>query len=200
VDEIQDHSNRGVVTLMGKKPRWIAFAQLCVIAGTFTMGCGSKNSDDRRVRIGGNQFRISTASESQARAGKVLPTKGSEDMSHLLETPRLPIGQAKGEARLDNLPDNATDWVVDVRFDGDPRLDPKQISSLFDDSWRKRYGGFTIYALDPDTGRWTFLISADGPKQVTRLKLAWDLIDPATPIAATRFNADAEPQMRNRAE
>ena len=72
------------------------------------MGCGPKNSDDRRVGIGGNQSLISSASESQARAGKVLPTKGSEDMSHVLETPKL-AGQAKGEAKLDYLPDKATD-------------------------------------------------------------------------------------------
>jgi cell division protein ZipA len=168
---------------MCRKPRWIAFAQLYVIAGTFTMGCGSKNTDDQRVEIGGKPFFITSASENQARAGKVLPMKGSEDMSHLLETPKLPLGQAKGEAKLDYLPDNATDWVVDVRFDGDPRLDPKVISSLFDDSWRKRYGGFTIYALDPETGHWTFLISADGPKRVTRLKLAWDLIDHSNNVA-----------------
>jgi cell division protein ZipA len=36
----------------------------------------------------------------------------------------------------------------------------------------------TVYALDADTGRWTFLISADGPKQVTRLKMAWAYLNP----------------------
>ena len=72
----------------------------------------------------------------------------------------------------------ATEWVIDVRFAGDPRLDPKMISSLFGTDWRKLHEGLTIFALDPDTGRWTFLISSDGPREVTQLKMSWELIDP----------------------
>jgi cell division protein ZipA len=131
-----------------------------------------------RVSVGGEAFFMSRAGEDQARVRRVLPTEGSEDMSNLLGTLKPRLGQAKGEEKLDYLPDDATDWTVHVHFDGDPRLDPKQIYSLFDSDWRKRYGELTIFALDPDTGHWTFLVAADGPKVVTRLKLSWAFINP----------------------
>ena len=55
---------------------------------------------------------------------------------------------------------------------------PKRVSDLFNADWRRLYGNLTIFALNPDTGHWTYLISADGPKKVTRLKISWGFIDP----------------------
>jgi cell division protein ZipA len=143
------------------------------------MGCGSSGSGDERVRVrvGGEELYVSTASASRARVRGVLPTKGSEDVSNLLGSIDSQAQPRKGESKPDYLPDTATDWVVDVRFDGDPRLDPQRVSDLFGAEWRRRHGGLTIYALDPNTKHWTFLISANGPKQVTQLKISWNFID-----------------------
>lgn len=144
------------------------------------MGCGPTGPDDdqARVRIDGEEFDLAPAGASLARVRGLLPAKGSEDVSHLLDFVPSNEERSEDEGERDYLPDQATDWVIDVRFTGDPRLDPKRVSNLFEADWRKIHGGLTIYALDPDTGHWTFLISADGPKEVTRLKLAWNFIDP----------------------
>ena len=141
------------------------------------MGCGSGGSGDASVRVGGDELYLAPAGESQSRVRGILPTQGSEDMSRLLDTPTTTGEPSNGDVVRDYLPDLATDWVIDIRFEGDPRLDPKRILDHFNAEWRRRYGGPTIFALDPDAGRWTFLISADGPKAVTRLKLAWDFIN-----------------------
>lgn len=144
------------------------------------MGCGKKTPDDDRVRvrIGDDELYLAPATESEARVRGVLPNKGSEDVSGLLTVPRPQTSAATEGKERDYLPDPETDWVIDVRFEGEPRLEPQQVSALFNAAWRKRHGSMTIYGLDADTGRWTFLISADGPKQVTRLKLAWEYINP----------------------
>lgn len=144
------------------------------------MGCGSGGPDDKRVRVnvGGEQLYVAPAGENQARVQGILPTRGSEDVSNLLGSINSHAERQKDEDKRDYLPDMANDWVIDVRFDGDPRLDPKRVSDLFGADWRGLYGSLTIYALNPDTGHWTYLISADGPKEVTRLKISWDFIDP----------------------
>jgi cell division protein ZipA len=139
--------------------RWcsILLTTLPPIFGAFTMGCGSSGSDDERVRVdvGGEEFYLAPASASQARVRSVLPTKGSEDVSHLLGAINAQAQGPTDESKRDYLPDTATDWVIDVRFDGDPRLDPQRVSDLFGTEWRRRHGGLTIFALDPDTGHWT---------------------------------------------
>ena len=144
------------------------------------MGCGSGGSDDKRVRVsvGGEQLYVAPAGENQARVRGVLPMKGSEDVSNLLGSINSHAERPKNQDKRDYLPDMATDWFIDVRFDGDPRLDPKRVSELFGADWRGHYGSLTIFGLNPDSGHWTYLISADGPKEVTRLKISWDFIDP----------------------
>jgi cell division protein ZipA len=144
------------------------------------MGCGSSGQDDERVRVpvGGGEFYVAPAGASRARVQGILPSTGSEDVSSLLGPLDSHVKRSKDEGERDYLPDTATDSVIDVLFDGDPRLDPNRVSGLFGADWRRLYGGLTIFALDPDKGHWTFLISANGPKQVTRLKMAWDFIDP----------------------
>lgn len=60
---------------------------------------------------------------------------------------------------------------------GDPQLDPEDVARRFDSKWREQFGGMTIYGRDVDSGRWTFVIAADGPKAVDRLKFAFDCVD-----------------------
>ncbi len=143
------------------------------------MGCGSPGPDDGRARVEGQELYVAPAGWLQARVRNLLPTRGSEDVSSLLGNPMPNVALPENEGPRDYLPDSMTDWVIDVRFGGDPPLDPRRISGLFDDpAWQQRHGPMTIFALDPDKGHWTYLISADGPKQVTRLKLAWAYLDP----------------------
>jgi len=184
---------------MCQNRRWFLLSRLCVIAGTFTIGCGSHGSDDTPVSVGGKELFEALASEREAGAHRVLPTKGSEDVSNLLVNPTPKPQSTEGEGAPDILPDPATDWIVDVQFEGEPRLDSKQISKLFDEKWRKQFGSLTLYALHPDAGHWTFLLSSDGPTVVTRLKLAWRFIDATTDnpaIPAPQVFSDREAAIR----
>lgn len=117
---------------------------------------------------------LSTSSQSQARADAVLPSQGSEDVSHLLGTIEHPGATAPSWEREEYLPEEATDWVVDVQFPAGSVFAVERLAQLFDKTFREEHGSPTLYGKDAATDSWTYLISADGPTEVTGLKLAWD--------------------------
>lgn len=120
--------------------------------------------------------------ESASRHRADLLPPPSENVRHILGELDLPAEPADGSTR-EYLPTAAVSWIVDVRLAGDPPLDPKAIAAAFDQEWRSEFGRFMAYGRDVKTGRWTYLISADGPERVDQLKLAFDFIDPLDPEA-----------------
>ncbi len=151
------------------------------------MGCSEGKSRDvepqparsesgPRLKVGDQEYMLVPAGESAARAAALLPTKPSEDMSHLLGKIDIPTARKPDTMKPEYLPHEKIDWVVTVEFPAQPRLDPKKVEELFDQKWRKKHGAFVSYGLDADSGRWTYAISADGPQAITRLKLAWDYV------------------------
>jgi cell division protein ZipA len=129
------------------------------------------------AKLGDEEFYVAPESEGVARASAVLPMKPSEDASHLLRHIKV-AGEEHSEEPRDYLPDEKVDWVVNVTFDVKSRVDPKTVREKFDRAWRDTFGRPTEYGRNADTGYWTYLISGDGPKAVTDLKLAWDFVDP----------------------
>ena len=111
---------------------------------------------------------LSTATESAARA-KRLPTEPSEDVSALLGQISLPT-QQRAEVE-DYLPSSALEWIVHASLE--KPLDAKVVAARFGKDWRAKFGGLAIYGLDTATDHWTFLVSADGPQQVSGLQFAW---------------------------
>ncbi|WP_233198916.1 MULTISPECIES: hypothetical protein [Pirellulaceae] len=138
-------------------------------------------------------FYLSTSSQSQARADAVLPSQGSEDVSHLLGTIAHPGATAPSWEREEYLPEEATDWIVDVQFPAGSVFDVQRLDQPFDKTFREEHGGLTLYGKDAATGSWTFLISADGPSEVTGLKIAWDYFsawkDDAEVATAAKYQA-----------
>ncbi|WP_197444077.1 cell division protein ZipA C-terminal FtsZ-binding domain-containing protein [Maioricimonas rarisocia] len=122
-----------------------------------------------------DDFVLVPSSVSRERAAQ-LPTEPSEDARHILGRIDLPPIEDWDEER-DYLPEPAVEWVVDVQLEGDPEFDPEVVGKRFDSNWRERFGSMTIYGRDVETGLWTFLISADGPQAVDRLKFAFDYVD-----------------------
>lgn len=125
------------------------------------------DSDDRRAQT--EQFYISTATESAQRAA-ILPTKGSEDKFALL-------GKIEARAEVQHvldeyLPNPAVEWVVHAKVQ--QPLDSKSVKAKFGREWREEYGALTLFGRDVATGRWTYLISSDGPKKVDGLQFAWN--------------------------
>lgn len=87
-------------------------------------------------------------------------------LGHLVGTP-----QAPSESN-EYLPNQAVEWVVHAKIR--KPLEAKAVAERFGQAWREKHGGLTIFGRDSDTGRWTYLVSADGPKQVDGLQFAWD--------------------------
>jgi cell division protein ZipA len=151
-----------------------------------SLGCGTEMSLPDRSSA--DEYFIAPASASDAHAAALLPTKPSEDVSHLLGAIDLPP-TVQEDSETDYLPDLAADWIITAQFAGQPKLVPGRVDALFDRTWRERFGGLTLYGRDAADGRWTYLISSDGPAAVTELKLAWDFASPleedeeATPAA-----------------
>ncbi len=148
-----------------------------------------KNDDKKTIKIGNEKFFVAPAPVSEARAAAILPMKSSENASHLMGTIDLPIRERKRAERAEYLPSEVVEWVVTANFLASSRLEPKLVSALFDQQWRTQYGAFMAYGRDADTGRWTFLISGNGPKAVTDIKFAWKYVgrDNNKPAAETIY-------------
>jgi cell division protein ZipA len=151
-----------------------------------TAGCGKELEDgnmsgpegERRVNIGGEDFVIVPSTASDERVNELgLPTKGREDVSHLLTPPPNLPKDVFVEDR-DFRPQDAVEWVIDIEFDGNPVLSAAEISQQFDHKWLAENGRPTIFGWSPEISRWTYLISADSPKTFTKLAIAWELFKP----------------------
>lgn len=167
------------------------------------IGCGHSNmsgdpqvdrDEQGRYRVG--DLELTTQSESQARAA-LLGTRGTEDVRHLLGSLDLPKRRDSDEER-EYRPDPTAEWVIDVRFPGDPSLDPDAVANAFDEAWRKQFGSISEYGRDKANGLWSYLIAADGPQAVDQLKLAFDYVpfNPDDPLPAEPLYAQRLAQVR----
>lgn len=128
-----------------------------------------------RVRVGDEEMVLVPSSASAGHVQKLsLPETGSEDMSHLLVPPDLP--QMEFTEDRDYRPDDAVEWIIDIEFEGNPTFEVTAISKVFDAAWLEANGQPTIYGWSPEINRWTYLISADGPKTFAKLAFGWQLI------------------------
>lgn len=162
--------------------RWTVAAGILAAAVLLMCGCNDKGSTmsadktnkDGRIQVG--DYYIAPESESAARAAALLPTKGSEDASSILgpitshslqQTPAI-------TEEKDYLPSPASEWVIHVTLESPNELPVASVEKVFGKEWRAKGGrNATIYGKDARTGRWTFLISADGPKSITGLQFSW---------------------------
>jgi cell division protein ZipA len=107
----------------------------------------------------------------------ILPSTPSEDMSHLLVTPKSASGNFDLDAPRDYLPDPNIDWTVAVEFDSAVPVQGESVKELLDYAWLGSHGNPTVYGFSPETGHWTFVNAAGAPDSFTRLKIAWSLWD-----------------------
>lgn len=121
-------------------------------------------------------FFIAPASLSDARAGGLLPTRGSEDASHLLHpfSGMEPDGGDADEER-DYLPSAKVDWVVHVDLQPGEVLRKPELDAAFGVPWLNANDRPTVYGLSPENGRWTFVHAAGVPETYSRLQIAWKM-------------------------
>lgn len=142
---------------------------------------------DPRLRVDGqgrivvDDMMLVPAGQSRSRTD-LLPAR-TEDASHVLGKLDIPPAPPPMEAR-DYLPETDVEWVIDVQFEGKPRLIPQLVSNVIDQARSETLGRCTIYGRDTETGLWTFLISAGGPQAVNQLKFAFKYLDPVDETAA----------------
>lgn len=146
----------------------VAVASLAIL---FSAGCNSERENMPEDPL--KNLYLSPSSESQARAERLLPSKGAEDASFVLGDwkPDLP---AEDDDREEYLPEPAVEWVIDVEFPTGTTVNARELSSHLDKSFCDKFGPCSLYGKDASSGFWTFLVSADGPENVTGLKVAYD--------------------------
>jgi cell division protein ZipA len=74
----------------------------------------------------------------------------------------------------DYLPNEATEWILDIEWSESPSLGSSQVISVFEADWKEKYGYGELCGFDPDRKRWTFLRSGYA-KRLSRLKLSKQL-------------------------
>lgn len=142
-----------------------------------------EHKDDARKSVGvelnGQRFEIVPSSVSEGRVVKTgLPSKGSEDMTHLLRPPSHAMKPRRHGEERDYRPDDKIDWVVDIAFDGAPVLRRSRILELLDKPWLTQNGQPEIYGWSPEDRHWTFLRAGGVSETYTKLAFAWHLFDP----------------------
>lgn len=137
----------------------------------------SKNGPDDSSTIGDGEFFMSTESQSQERAGRVLPLEGSQDASHLVRVP-VPPSQPDLDEDRDNLPDEKSDWVVTIDFEPPATMNRAQILEEFSSDWHNANGNPQLLGFSPEDGRWTYVRAGGVPDTYTRLCIGWSLCDP----------------------
>src|SRR5215470_15098018 len=82
-----------------------------------------------------NEFYMAPASESDARAARLLPTEPSEQAGSLL--PAIEVPEAAELEPREYLPRTASEWVVYVELVEPGDLLSSDIAALFDSEWRE---------------------------------------------------------------
>jgi len=164
---------------------WCGFCTLAV--GVLLVGCNSINDgvtvsefDDEganRVEPKGEKFLVVPSSMSADRISRVgLSTDGSEDVSHLLSLPEG-LSDWRPDEPKDCRPNDASEWVLDVEFEGSPVHQLARLQEMLGFEWMSTVGNPTIFGWSPEIEAWTYLISSDGPKTFTKLAFSWPIYD-----------------------
>lgn len=129
-------------------------------------------------------------SESQERAGRVLPSKGSEDVSHLLKLSVTGNAAKELDDERDYLPNPQVEWIVHVDFAGDPVLDRSDLLKVLSPEWAEGSGTPQLFGYSSEDERWTYLRAGGVPETFTKLRFSWQLYDTLSepPIAMTALN------------
>ncbi len=106
-----------------------------------------------------------------------LPSKGSEDVSHLLKPPGVTSKETVRDEPREHGPGVKIDWAIDVEFEDSQVLHRSRILEVFDPGWCEANGQPEIYGLSSEAKHWTFVRAMDVPETYTKLAFAWPLFD-----------------------
>jgi cell division protein ZipA len=101
-----------------------------------------------------------------------LPTKGTEDASHLLH--KWVIEKPHDQVR-EYRPSDKVDWVVHIDLPPGTVLTRDTIEKILPERWRDQHLYPDVYGFSPDQKRWTFPNAGDVPDSYSGFQLAWKL-------------------------
>jgi cell division protein ZipA len=154
---------------------WIVAALLAAIGGAIYWRRGLPRRERRQSLpdLAPEGMFLAPSSQSQERAHRLLPNRGSEDRRDLLRAPEIPESQTK--ERKGYYPNSATDWTVDLAFEDGVTFSKHQVSEVLDRPWLKTVGSPMIFGKPPG-GTWTYVVAKDSPTEYSELALGWRLV------------------------
>lgn len=175
-------------------------------SGAPATGQGDQVGPVAIVEFDGETYELVPSEQTAARVESAMP--GTSDIPDQLRLRppdvRFPdqVYQFEDDGR-DYLPDPFAEFVVDVALD-----EPTEVALLdrrLTPAAREALGYPSFFAHDVEDGRWTFLISADGPTRVDALKLAyrlaadsWDGETPEARLSAIQSGVALVPEFLDR--
>ncbi|GAB3638162.1 hypothetical protein GCM10027422_37520 [Hymenobacter arcticus] len=163
-------------------PGLLCFAQLLV-------ACQSKPTEQTSLPSADGMY-VSPTGQSDERAYKLLPEKGSEDASHLLHN--LPAGSqpAASDSAKEYVANPRYDWIVQVRPARPVRR--QEVLAQFGAQWQKQYEHPDLYGRSTRSSRWTYLAAADADSVYSEIALGWKLynerVEAPRPFTAAEFS------------
>jgi cell division protein ZipA len=125
----------------------------------------------------GQDYYISTESQSDDRLKKLGMDQPSENASNLLDINKLSFPKEKKDnVKRNYAPNDELEYVIEIEHaDGSP-LDSGYLSQLFDLGWRQNYSS-TIYGYSIKDDNWTFAFSSESPASFDKIKVGVKLLD-----------------------
>lgn len=139
------------------------------------LACGSPTKSQQVD----SEYTISTASESEERAKKVLSTKGKEDLSNILtlkyETPDVPsISEEK-----EYFANEKYDWIITLESTEQVYFSRDNLSKYFNQNWREKHSYPWLYCIPKGDTKWTFFASSENKAdEFSKVAISWKLYDP----------------------
>jgi cell division protein ZipA len=125
----------------------------------------------------GQDYSISTESQSDDRVKNLGMDKPSENASYILDIKMLSFPKDKKRNPDQNFtPDPELDYIVNLEPTDGSTLDLGYLSQLFDLNWRQKYSS-TIYGHSIKDNRWTFAFSSDSPASFDKIQVAVNLLN-----------------------
>ncbi len=125
---------------------------------------------DPKEWLAAKNVAIATSSQSDERAARLLPMKGSENVSNLLVRPKL-----VAEPTMDLGPREDVEWVIDMPAGHDGVLKRAQVLSILDGDWLDKNERPTLYGRAVADKRWTYVLAGGAPNPYDQLALGFAL-------------------------
>ncbi|RZL01468.1 MAG: hypothetical protein EOO62_23305, partial [Hymenobacter sp.] len=163
-------------------PGLLCFAQLMA-------ACQSKSAEQTALPSADGMY-VSPSGQSDERAYKLLPEKGSEDASHLLHALPASAQPVASDSARGYFANPRYDWIVQVQPTRPMRR--QEVLAQFGAQWQTHYGHPTLYGRSTRSGQWTYLAAADADSIYSELALGWKLynerVEAPRPFTAAEFS------------